>query len=163
MISVVQRNDIEFTHLRTQFSAMTLNLRIWERLNLKVLHSTDKANRPQKLTNKISGNIGRTGIIKARRKCYQTEHIFKFKHHLFMVKPHCCTATTVSCKHTSPNQFHKSNTTQFQHKRHRYFKDNTLHGSEQTTQVQQQLQWPVAYWPPRRRRTRWRVDSFWIL
>jgi hypothetical protein len=31
-----------------------------------------------------------------------------------------------------------------------------------TTQVQQ-LWWPMAYWPPRRRSTRWRVDSFWIL
>ena len=122
MISVVQRNDIEFTHLRTQFSAMTLNLRIWERSNLKVLHSTDKANRPQKLTNKISGNIGRTGIIKARRKCYQTEHRFKFEHHLFMVKPYCCTATTVSCKRTSPDQFTNQTVSTQTTQSHRYFK-----------------------------------------
>lgn len=45
-----------------------------------------------------------------------------------------------------------------------YFKEGTLNGYKrhQTTQAQEQLRWPMAYWPPRRQSTRWSEDDTWV-
>jgi hypothetical protein len=73
--------------------------------------------------------------------------IFKFKHHLFMIKPHTAAPTTVPGKTLGTQPVHE---TKLNYKtNHRYLKEDTLHGRDQRHKdnpgTQQQLRRPMPY------------------